>query len=554
MDKNLNLYWIRHGESCANTPMNVSDEGNITDKPVEQTSSWLNKLSSVASTVKTVAAQLKNKAIYEPNLTSIGIAQADIASNKIYDIITNINTTNPDKNKKILFISSPMTRTITTALCATKQYIIQCKKEEEENKIIVLPYISETTNYAGDYDCQNSIVKSQDLIHRIKFIKDSFVWGYNHKIFYDINLLVDLLICINFDILKDIETHINKETYNFIIFLRKKKSEDGEIYFGKKYVDESLDNDFNYEIIKILIDFFRYQKGEYNGDQYISPDNEIIKLYIFVKDNLDKFPTWFKLKYEILRLDINKYITGAKVDFSEYIEIEKKTTYDNLNVCNYDNFMNILLDYLNKNNIVTNNDDVHIFIFSHGNFIKTNVCEYDFNAEGKALIDKYHEVSGAGGHIPNTCIILEKYNLSLLDIIYKQFYKQLYEKKLYVSEKFPKGVYNSFRTKLLEEYRPNLINDDVKYLYKFILSEDINICRSQSIKGFNNFYLPITRESALSTKKPIKDMDTMVQKIVFSEGKIIDKYAKYDDTVLVGGSNHYLKKINKYNTKLSQIK
>ena len=63
---------------------------------------------------------------------------------------------------------------------------------------------------------------------------------------------------------------------------------------------------------------------------------------------------------------------------------------------------------------------------------------------------------------------------------------------------------------------------------KLFKNKEVNVCRTQSIKGFTNYYVPEKTSTffstdLLTTKKAPKDMDTIIQQIGFDGEKIKEK-------------------------------
>jgi hypothetical protein len=531
------------------TEIFIPDESDDPVDPVEQKSffgSIGTTLWGLAENAKYLTSIVKQKALYEPNLTTVGISQGQIASNKIYDTVNSILKDDPKAN--FLFISSPMTRTITTSLLATKRVFLEFQDKIIDD-IVVMPYISEYLNVAGKLglDYQNSIVQSTDLIARIKFIKETFLWGFNHKIFYDLNLLADLLICIDDEIFDNLkrDTKIDTNIFNFLKFLKEQRCSDKTlIYFGENAFEHckiKTDVIFSKTISKVLIDFFKYENGTKKDEQFISNDTPVT-LYTSIQTHMDKFPEWFKKKHK--KILNPEYFTGSRVNFSKYMELEGKIKYDDLNISNHAKFMEILIEYINLQKKFSNENNIYVFIFSHGNFIRKQVCNDTNDKKGKEIIDSLHHFAGRGGHIPNTCIVKETYNYKSIII------------ELMKSEPEP---YINIRDKLEIIYAPNLVDENIKKLYGFVYDKDINICRTQSIKGFNNFYLPEQVETFFSkitdhasSKKKREELDTMIQHFGFdSSNKVAEKY--YEKGEFAGG-NKYEKKYLKYKQKYLLLK
>jgi broad specificity phosphatase PhoE len=118
------IFWVRHAESCAN----IANIGELLEK------------------------------IKHPSLTNIGINQA---------ILLGHNFCNNNKNFDIGF-SSPLARTIMTSLLSMRTYSYKNK----DYKIELIPFISEVTNFAGQYDMQNNIMSPIQIKLMIELIKN----------------------------------------------------------------------------------------------------------------------------------------------------------------------------------------------------------------------------------------------------------------------------------------------------------------------------------------------------------------------------------------------
>lgn len=140
----------------------IPDTANLSDyvtsfwSPVNNT---LNKKTDDKSTLSSTYSYIINKFKYEPNLTYIGM-------NHSINLGTDFFSQPHRNNSKNIYISSGLTRTITTALLALR-FI--------PNAVIyVVPYINEIHNGWDNIvgDKQNKAVESSILIKKIMFIKD----------------------------------------------------------------------------------------------------------------------------------------------------------------------------------------------------------------------------------------------------------------------------------------------------------------------------------------------------------------------------------------------
>jgi hypothetical protein len=148
------------GQSMAGQSMTVTNEPVLEQEIVDSqhkkaSANTIGKIISKHAIKK--ASRLKAAFLYEPNLSFIGMNQA-----------INLGTNYFHKNNDVknIYITSPLTRTITTALLSLRFV---------ENAIIyVVPYINEKSNAAAliQYDFQNSAVPSNLLKKKIFFIKE----------------------------------------------------------------------------------------------------------------------------------------------------------------------------------------------------------------------------------------------------------------------------------------------------------------------------------------------------------------------------------------------
>lgn len=199
---NITINWIRHGESCANLGQQIhkdvlgkqgsdtivnrlddeqkdaeydmldekqekasdNDEFTMIDSippPAKNSGFWtsiVNNVSSLMPTaIKDTTAKIASAFLYEPNLSFIGMNHAiNLGTN--YFVYNN--------NEHNIYISSPLTRTITTALLSLRFV---------ENAVIyVVPYINEKNNPSNivGMDYQNTAVDSVLLKKKILFVKE----------------------------------------------------------------------------------------------------------------------------------------------------------------------------------------------------------------------------------------------------------------------------------------------------------------------------------------------------------------------------------------------
>ena len=190
----IRINWIRHGESCANfdvgsskdkksNPSTNSGYGRVRNQYETDRSNklqeWVNVdvVDGIPSYPEDIAIEhedikedipkgilqrfasfAKASNIYEPNLSYIGMSHA-------INLGTDFFSTQDHYKPQNIYISSGLTRTITTALLALR-FI-------PDAVIYVVPYINEIGNAAQtvNADWQNTAVKSSILKKKILFIK-----------------------------------------------------------------------------------------------------------------------------------------------------------------------------------------------------------------------------------------------------------------------------------------------------------------------------------------------------------------------------------------------
>jgi hypothetical protein len=156
MTNSITIDWVRHGESCSNLL-----SGHVVDKP-----------DNIKITVSAYKNMMAHK--FEPPLSYTGIHHA-INVGRYY-----LSILNP---KPDIYITSALSRTIMTALCALRG----------DPKIIVyvVPYISELYKLSGGLDKQNTPVNIYNLKKRynkiINWLKNFWL-----KYFYDDELIENI--------------------------------------------------------------------------------------------------------------------------------------------------------------------------------------------------------------------------------------------------------------------------------------------------------------------------------------------------------------------------
>jgi len=164
--------WTRHAESCANVDSNnILDVNMYPSRPIGYDQK---KILFFPHQVGSGSNNANNANLLEPNLSFIGIQHAillgkNYLNGEFYDII----------------LSSPMSRTIQTALFALRTHPL------EKNSVYVVPFINEEPHLNG-IDNQNKPLESNIIKQKSAIIKD---WIQNNWIekFDDIEIMTDLI-------------------------------------------------------------------------------------------------------------------------------------------------------------------------------------------------------------------------------------------------------------------------------------------------------------------------------------------------------------------------
>jgi hypothetical protein len=343
---NITFNWIRHGESCANYDQGSHNDKGTDIKPgygiinnnfetksmkkrfKDDTTSNLEKnkhasknmLSSFFSAIKAIND-------YEPNLTYIGMNQA---INLGTDFFSKPEHTNPNN----IYLSSGLTRTITTALLALRY--------KQDAVIYVVPYINETSK--GVDDKQNNAVPSIILKKKILFIKD---WlEKNWIIEFDDIEIINFLIVIYENI--DVNDTIMKELKDKIEYVLECRKSETCRETKKSNLQELIT-----KLIDEMTSRFRYEHRFFKSD--------------IQNNNLDfVMNTYNKLK----SINLREFKRGPKVDFSIYefyekIYSKKFPWYHSPYQQNVNHFLNDVL--LKRFKDLKN---LKFYAFAHGNLIK----------------------------------------------------------------------------------------------------------------------------------------------------------------------------------------
>jgi hypothetical protein len=353
------ISWIRHAESCSNYARgHLTDKAELSDPSKKKYLGYgkdLFKNESVKNPymepiIKTNIESLKEissrdfqqvmldlfsstkSLVYEPNLSFIGMSQAINLSSYISKI-------NAEEN---MFISSPMTRTIMTALLSLRyQNLIK------PITIYICPFINEIASVDIDFldihDYQNKAVPSETLIKRITFIKD---WlDRNWISSYDDIEVMDDLITIYGIIGEEYKVKINK------------------IFNCRKNVDKNICNTENEtNIISFIKEFIE------NDENKNSPIQEIKN---------------FIEKYSLIMKNFSTFKKGPEINYDIYIKFEKEDAKLTLK-SDYNEFLSKVIPYIQQNPMYNNSKK--IVIYAHGLIIKEiwknlNSSSYKFYEE-----------------------------------------------------------------------------------------------------------------------------------------------------------------------------
>jgi hypothetical protein len=437
------IRWIRHAESCSNYARgNLTDKADLLDPSkkkylgygkdiiLDETSnnSYMKPIikTNIESLKETPSRDLQQymldimsstkSLVYEPNLSFIGMSQAINLSSYINKIHDNVD----------IFISSPMTRTIMTALISLRyQNLIK------SITVYICPFINEFTSvdFLDINDYQNKAVPSTTLIKRILFIKD---WMERNWIssYDDIEVIDDLIT------IYDVADKDYKDRLTKIFNCRKNKNK----------TTCNTDNETN--IVRFINDFITNKE---NIDSSIQVIKDFITKYTLImdKDNFVKFKRGPEINY-----DIYKY----------YEEIEPKITLKT----DYNKFLSEVIPYIQQT--PSYNNPKKFVIYSHGLFIKDiwkvlNLSSYKFYEE---------ELQ----HLMNTQVLkhekYSEYNYFRLDnspVKIRDSYFNFEEYNQNVCRKQSvKGVINykfaEIKPSNLEPYPKEQMDNDVRFVYE----------------------------------------------------------------------------------------
>lgn len=386
-------------------------------------------LNSIYETIKNKSTIIKAGFLYEPNLSFIGMNQAiNLGTNFFYK----------NNDPRNIYISSPLTRTITTAMLSLR-FI--------ENAVIyVVPYINEKSNVASKFniDYQNTAVPSNLLKKKIFFIKEWLNKFWIGK-FDDIEIR-------NF--LKNIYLITNNEEFKKYIY---------DIFDERRNKKQNKLFDFNkiQEFINNLICDNTFLESLDKNNHVIY--EKIIQTLNTLKEYKNKFDK-FK-KGPVVNFEIYEYYENLKKNI-QYKDILPDLKYTNTDFF-YTNVLNVILrdvEFNTQSNSypqhlkLTNNKQqyagVKIFAFAHGSLIRS-IWE-KFNPE--TYIQHKHELV----EMMNTAIITDKIT------IYNQSHI-IYHHKFTINDYVPVK---------LRTY--DALNFE---------SQNENICDKKSVKGIINYFL-----------------------------------------------------------------
>ena len=446
-DLDITINWIRHAESCANK---ASKEGSIKALSSKVSSTVSSTLSSAVSSIfgfenlfdleegnldtsnksffDTIASTALAPWFYEPNLTYIGM-------NEAINLGTEFFSNPPHNNPRNIYISSALTRTITTALLALRSNI---------NAVIyVVPYINEIENNSS-MDNQNKAVPSKLLKRKIKFIKD---WLQENWIirFDDIEIInflttISEMLDTNTDFSVDYPHEIHRN------YPQALKSKIDSVLECIKDRDRNRNCHIIHDIQNLVEEIITCDEIKDKTYLIFKEGNTPAKLEV-IANTIEKF--------NFLLADNRKNLRGPIVDFTFYehyeklyenmlhIPMEHLNTYPDTKVSKYAYFLAHVLPEILQ--ILNYNGNDSIYAFAHGQIIRNMWKEYN--------PEKYAIQSHRLHNMKNTTVIQNNIKTSAFNIIH-------------------------------EPHQPSISDN-----YPFLESKNNNVCRLQSIKGVINYPL-----------------------------------------------------------------
>jgi len=534
---NITINWIRHGESCANYAHGSSDKKNVPHRPHgfgkfpnKYEEDYANNKNSEEDTQKNNHASNDilynshpvsgNSHAYEPNLSYIGMNHAINLGNEFFFKREHIDPKN-------IYISSGLTRTITTALIALR-FI-------PDAVIYVVPYINETEN--NNDDISNIAVPLIILKKRIRFIQE---WLQKNWItrFDDIEL-INFLITIYeiIDVSKDtgllpLKTKIKTE----LDCRKNNECRETNMKNLQQLVSDiiKIDN-FEQFLFKDENQKDENQKDENQKDENQKDENQKDKLQFVIaifkkllnfKDNMDKFKQGPTINYRFYSYYEIEY-TKQNIQNNQIYHDKLKNQQDKQKIPypyykNIDYFLTFILSQIqqymifdiNTNKYVFQKDGnytgqhIKIYAFAHGHLIKTMWSELNS--------DTYNENKSVLDNIFNTMVVSDNIQMS---------------KK---TNEIKKHVFNII-------YIPTLIRSNY-YNFEYY---NQNVCDLQSIQGIINYPLLNDPSKNLNIERYPPRQD-----VAF--------YYKHDkdyyDTLPSDSFNNYKQKYLKYKQKYLNLK
>jgi len=474
-------------------------ERQITTTPdTNQWSSWLGftsnnekpeksvEKSDEKSKISSTVSWITNNYKYEPNLTYIGM-------NHSINLGTEFFSLREHNNPKNIYISSALTRTITTALLALR-FI--------PNAVIyVVPYINELENgwNITHGDKQNLAVESSKLIKKIMFIKDWLEKNWIIK-FDDIEV-INFLIAI-YEIINTRVMHTNghqdpgiiKENIKKVLDCRKNRT----------CRNEYIDNVQN--LVLEIIENENIRNGTYFkwGENNEIRATDIVK-YNFVISTINKVKQLLEdrqnIRGPIVNFEIYNHFEGL---FNDKIVDIPDTKYSNSEF-----FLNNVLKIIHNDIIFNeedgrypeeltrskqvNTEDIKIYAFIHGSLIR-KIWEQN-------KIDTYNQNLHELENMMNTTVVSNTITFGQLHRIINHDFEIIHR-----PTKIRSSYYN------FENY-------------------NADVCKLQSIKGIINYPLG-DPQGELDRERYIPTEDV---KFFYEEGKnyndlplqIKQKYLKY---------------------------
>jgi len=334
LKKEYTIIWIRHAESCSNYARgNLPDKATISENKKkylgygkdfikdpsvsnpymkdimrQNMSNLIEPSSRGFGQIFTDILSSTKSLVYEPNLSFIGMSQAINLSPYISTISSEAD----------MYISSPMTRTIMTALLSLRH-----KNLIKPITIYICPFINEIALF-DLYDYQNKAVPSNILKKRITFIQDwldrNWISSYD-----DIEVMDDLISIYD----KVDSTH--RASLDKIFNCRKNK---------RANICEKDD------LEKFIREFIR--------TPIIDGTNNETKIFIE--------------KYRIIMKDFSKFKRGPKISYEIYTHYENLYKGTNLTlISSHTKFFSEVIPHIQK----LYNDPKFYVIYAHGLIIKS---------------------------------------------------------------------------------------------------------------------------------------------------------------------------------------